>query len=93
MEYELTNYTKKLFLKERARSMPHHADLKCLTGPQLRIVLEAAQTLRMRSREKFLQAVAQSLAGCPEIGDGAVNRVVRQVLEEDRLFGERLVRL
>lgn len=64
------------------------ADLRRLSGSELETALEAAQTLRMRSREPFLQAVAQSLAGCPEIGDGVVNRVVRQVLEEDRLFGD-----
>jgi hypothetical protein len=43
--------------------MDMSADLKRLSGAQLKIVLEASQTLRPNSREQFLQSVARALAG------------------------------
>jgi hypothetical protein len=71
------------------RDMDMSADLRRLNGEQLRIVLEASQTLRPHTREAFLQSVAQALAGCSELGDGVVSRAVRTVLEDQRLYGER----
>lgn len=64
--------------------------MRRLTGEQLRAVLVAARHLRQRSREPFLQSVAQELVG-REIGDGAVDRAIRVGLET--LRGERTVTL
>ena len=52
------------------RTAAQKPDLRSLSGPQLRLVLEAARTLRGPSREPFLQAVALALADCRELGDG-----------------------
>jgi hypothetical protein len=50
-----------------------------LTDDQLDIILLAAQPLAPHQRDGFLQAVANELAGCQELGPGLVSRVCRQV--------------
>ena len=45
-----------------------------LSDPQLEIVLAMARPLAPEDRPGFLEAVAQALAGIPEVGDGAVAR-------------------
>jgi hypothetical protein len=73
--------------------MPHHADLRRARGPELRIVLAAAQTLRHDARELFLQGVAAALVNCRELGEGVVHRAVCRVLQDREVFGARKVRL
>jgi hypothetical protein len=57
--------------------MEQRPDLKKLSGAQLVVVLEAAGQLHQHRRESFLAAVALSLVGCPDHGDGAVHRAIR----------------
>jgi hypothetical protein len=68
--------------------MEQRPNLRKLTGPQLRTVLEAAQQLR---GEPFFRLVAIALADRAELGDGAVDRAIRTALKE--LHCERKVTL
>jgi hypothetical protein len=52
-----------------------------LTDSQLLVITNVCAQLRPRDRSLFLQKVARLLQGC-EVGDGAVDRVVRLVLAE-----------
>lgn len=49
-----------------------------LSDDELTAVFQAARPLHVRDRDGFLQAVADALASCGEIGPGAVNRAVRE---------------
>jgi hypothetical protein len=50
-----------------------------LTDEQSSAVLRAAMPLVPADRPAFLEEVAQALAGLPELGDGIVARVAREV--------------
>jgi hypothetical protein len=50
-----------------------------LTDEQMDAVLAAARPLRVVDRDAFLQDVAAALQGRPELGDGAVYRVLAEV--------------
>jgi hypothetical protein len=50
-----------------------------LTDDQMSAILAASFPLRPNQRSRFLEACAQELARLPEIGDGAVHRVVSEV--------------
>jgi hypothetical protein len=52
--------------------------LLALTDSELQIIMAHAHPLRPNDRSQFLQAVADRLAGCGELGDGAVARVCRE---------------
>jgi hypothetical protein len=60
-------------------SMPK-PNLRKLTGPQLRTILETAQVVRQRSRNQFLQHVADALEGKPDPGEGDVWKAIRSAL-------------
>jgi len=53
-----------------------------LTGPQLREVHQAAQTVPWELRGLYLERVAAELRGHQELGDGLVHRVAYQVVRE-----------
>jgi hypothetical protein len=53
--------------------------LIALSDEQLAAVMAAAQPLALADRSAFLEDVAAALAALPTIGDGVVNRVVREV--------------
>jgi hypothetical protein len=53
-----------------------------LTGDQLSAVFAAAQPLARNVREDFLEALGARLQQYPELGDGAVYRVIREVQRE-----------
>jgi hypothetical protein len=48
-----------------------------LTDNELTAIFQAARPLRPHDRDAFLQAVADQLSTCPEIGPGAVARVCK----------------
>jgi hypothetical protein len=50
-----------------------------LTDEQLSAVMAVAEPLAPADRSAFLEDVAVALAALPTIGDGVVNRVVREV--------------
>lgn len=50
-----------------------------LTEPQMMAILAAARPLQPRDRDGFLEDVAQTLQALPEIGDGALHRVIMAV--------------
>jgi len=50
-----------------------------LTDSELEAVFTAARPLHPRDRDAFLQAIAKELNTLPEVGDGAVQRVVSDV--------------
>jgi hypothetical protein len=50
-----------------------------LTDAQMMAILAAAAPLAARDRNPFLLEVAQVLQGLPEVGDGALHRVIMQV--------------
>ena len=50
-----------------------------LTEDQMMALTAAAQPLSPRCRSAFLEECAQELARLPEVGDGALHRVVMQV--------------
>jgi hypothetical protein len=52
-------------------------ELKRLSGPQLKTLLEYAQTMQQRGRSEFLQAVAVALADVEVLDDGVICRTVR----------------
>jgi hypothetical protein len=58
--------------------MPPKPPLR-LTDGQLDQVMRIAQPLHPRDRSKFLEDVALSLGVIPELGDGVVGRVCREV--------------
>jgi hypothetical protein len=49
-----------------------------LTDEQLSAIMAAAEPLAPADRSAFLEDVAAALAALPVVGDGAVNRVVRE---------------
>lgn len=50
-----------------------------LTDSELEAVFTAARPLHPRDRAAFLQAIATELNTLPDLGDGAVQRVVSDV--------------
>jgi hypothetical protein len=50
-----------------------------LSDAQMSALLAASYPLPPQSRSAFLEACARELAQLPELGDGAVHRVVMQV--------------
>jgi hypothetical protein len=50
-----------------------------LTTEQLDAVMRAAAPLLVQDRGAFLEEVARELAALPELGDGALHRVVASV--------------
>jgi hypothetical protein len=50
-----------------------------LTDEQMDSVLRAAAPLLPQDRSAFLEEVARELAALPELGDGALHRVIMQV--------------
>jgi hypothetical protein len=50
-----------------------------LTDAQMMAILAAAAPLAARDRNPFLLEVAQLLQALPEVGDGALHRVIMQV--------------
>jgi hypothetical protein len=50
-----------------------------LTDEQLSAVMRAAAPLLPQDRSAFLQELARELAALPDIGDGALHRVLMQV--------------
>jgi hypothetical protein len=42
-------------------------------------ILAAARPLAVQDRDPFVQEVAQTLQALPEVGDGALHRVIMQV--------------
>jgi hypothetical protein len=63
-------------------AMEQRPDLKKLSGAQLVVVPEAAGQLHQHRRESLLAAVALSLFGCPDHGDGAVHRAIGAALKD-----------
>jgi hypothetical protein len=53
------------------------ATLLRLSDAQLTTIMAACRPLPPRLRVVFLEQVAATLAGCTELGDGAVHRAVR----------------
>jgi hypothetical protein len=51
----------------------------CLTDDQISALFAAAHPLPPASRSAFLEHCARELAQLPELGDGAVHRVVMSV--------------
>jgi hypothetical protein len=58
-----------------------HAPLS-LSDRELETVMAACAPLRPDARSAFLKAVAQRLAGVPELGDGVVSRACRELQRE-----------
>jgi hypothetical protein len=50
-----------------------------LTDAQMSAVLAASHPLPPQTRSAFLEACAHELAGLPEVGDGAVHRIIMVV--------------
>jgi hypothetical protein len=50
-----------------------------LTDAQMMAILAAAAPLAARDRNPFLLEVAQLLQTLPEVGDGALHRIIMQV--------------
>jgi hypothetical protein len=50
-----------------------------LTDSQMMAILAAAAPLAAHDRNPFLMEVAQLLQALPEVGDGALHRVIMQV--------------
>jgi hypothetical protein len=71
--------------KQRRADMPRPI---ALTDEQLSAVMAAAQPLAPADRSAFLEDVAAALTALPIVGDGAVNRVVREV--QSRYFRPEL---
>jgi hypothetical protein len=42
-------------------------------------ILAAAAPLAVQDRDPFLQEIAQTLQALPEVGDGALHRIIMQV--------------
>jgi hypothetical protein len=65
------------------RSLPAKGDASMrpigLTDRQLDIVYDGARPLQPVDRSRFLEDVATELAGCPDVRDGQLARIVRQV--------------
>jgi hypothetical protein len=53
----------------------------CLSDSELEAVMNAARPLAPRDRERFLQAVAQTIAELTERGPGSVYRAIRAALK------------
>ena len=50
-----------------------------LSEDQISIVLNAARPLPIQDRDAFLHDVVEALDHCPELGDGAVSRLCREL--------------
>jgi hypothetical protein len=65
-----------------ARSLPRGRSSMppfSLSNAQLDAIYDAARPLQPIDRSRFLEDVAAELAGCPDVGDGQLARIVRQV--------------
>jgi hypothetical protein len=50
-----------------------------LTDSELTAIMDACRPLQPRDRDQFLRAVAQAIAGLPEIGPGSVHRAIAEL--------------
>jgi hypothetical protein len=53
-----------------------------LTDTELNIVMRAARPLVVQDRDPFLHEVAERLSGLPQLGDGLVFQICREVQRE-----------
>jgi hypothetical protein len=63
-----------------------------LSDQQMSALLAASYPLPPDSRPAFLEACARELSRLPEIGDGVLHRVAREIIKSNRLFDPPNVR-